>query len=255
MNPNSFNTCPHCAKRFHGASPACPFCAAPLGASGVGAGQAATAPASAAAPPFPSDVPSDVPPVRCFCVRCGRPIAPENRFCADCGTPVNMASGALGAPAPAGALGSIPPTVAWAAGGLLTIVGISAFVVYMVFGSAISALGGARPAAPASGITLGPDMHFVLMKVTGAANPVTVTYVTGNNSIQENNLTLPWQGTVQAQEGTLVQLAAENKSDQGDVTVEILKNDDPNNPVSLKSATSSGPYVVANTSVICCDTN
>ena len=265
MNDQTFNSCPHCGKQFRGVYANCPFCSGTLLAP---APQTYAPQSYAPLPPAPVAASGETEVN--FCPKCGTPVTPGDKFCGKCGfdgagaappPPIAAAPPAAAvyvqpvAYAPQSYPQAAPPRVGggswnsaaanWGCAGCLGAVVIMCIIGYWL----------ATATIPLNGASSTGATHTVLMKVTGAASTALITYSAGGGTQQQNDVPLPWSTTTQATDGTLLQLIAQNKGSDGDITVTIFNNDDANNPIPLKTATSTGAYVVATTSAFCCTAN
>jgi hypothetical protein len=88
--------------------------------------------------------------------------------------------------------------------------------------------------------------RFIKFEVGGSTNSAVVTYSTGNGSVQQQDISVPWFPTesISVTPGTVLSISAQNKHNWGRITVRIVQN-----KRVLKEATSEGAYVIASTSI------
>ena len=89
-----------------------------------------------------------------------------------------------------------------------------------------------------------PIVYQVKYEITGSTTSVNITYENeqgGTSQVAEANV--PWLTTFQRVKGSFVYLSAQNKLDEGTVTVTIYRDGS-----SFKTSTSTGGYVIATAS-------
>jgi len=86
-----------------------------------------------------------------------------------------------------------------------------------------------------------PVTYDVNYRVTGSASYADMTYNNADDGTEQlDNVRLPWNQRFNMQYGQFMYISAQNQSESGSVTCEILVN----NKV-VKKSTSSGAYVIA----------
>lgn len=95
-------------------------------------------------------------------------------------------------------------------------------------------------------LTAKPKEYNVIYKVTGFGDSYSVTYNDEQgNTCQLSSVSHGWYYFFKAREGHFLYISAQNNSDYGNVTVQILVETG-----ELKRATSSGGYTIATASAI-----
>ena len=95
-------------------------------------------------------------------------------------------------------------------------------------------------------LTAKPKEYNVIYKVTGSGDSYSVTYNDEQgNTCQLSSVSHGWYYFFKAREGHFLYISAQNNSDYGNVTVQILVETG-----ELKRATSSGGYTIATASAI-----
>ncbi|RYZ89569.1 MAG: hypothetical protein EOP04_06475 [Proteobacteria bacterium] len=88
----------------------------------------------------------------------------------------------------------------------------------------------------------------ITYSVSGSAKTVSVTYQNGEGgSQQESGVALPWSKTFSVKPGDFLYISAQNQGESGDVTTTISADGS-----TLKTSTSSGGYVIAESNATCC---
>ena len=87
-----------------------------------------------------------------------------------------------------------------------------------------------------------PHTYRVIYRVGGFASKASLTYETASGT-EQRTVTLPWETAFDVKRGQFVYLSAQNETDRGSVTAEIIVDG-----ASWKKATSTSEYGIANVS-------
>jgi len=87
-----------------------------------------------------------------------------------------------------------------------------------------------------------PHTYRVIYRVGGFASKASLTYETASGT-EQRTVTLPWETAFDVKRGQFVYLSAQNETDRGSVTAEIIIDGS-----SWKTATSTSEYGIANVS-------
>ena len=102
---------------------------------------------------------------------------------------------------------------------------------------AILACGSKAPPTPTI-----QSQYAVIYRVNGFASKASLTYETADGT-EQRTVNIPWEMKFTAKRGQFVYLSAQNETDRGSVTAEIIIDGS-----SWKTATSTSEYGIANVS-------